>query len=86
MNRANYKYHIITYHPFENGYDEKPEEKTLAEAKAAAKKLLFENNPDFKWYEAVYIITNKTIVWVFDEFSKKGRKPYQHEFKEFNFK
>ena len=79
------KYQIFTYHPFENGYDEKPEESSMQAAKKTAKRLLFTDNPDFRWYEKVFILSVHKIHWVFDKYNRNGRKPYEHEMHAFSF-
>ena len=76
------KYHIISYHPTENGYDEKKDYNTLAEAKAECKYLLYRDNPQYQFYEKMFIVTDMEIVMVFDRFYHHGRKPYDYEIKD----
>ena len=81
----NKKYQVISYHPTENGYDEKGDYNRLDDAKKECKKLLYHDNPDYKWYQEMFILTDTKVVMVFDEYHKNGRKPYDFETKEFNF-
>jgi len=74
-----YKYHVITYHPTVNGFDEKPEVKDMKQAKEAAKWYL--NNG----YESVYILTDTEVVKVFDKYNRNGRKAYDFEIDKFTF-
>ena len=85
MNIQKKKYQVVTYHPTENGFDEKSEHNTLAEAKAECKEYLYKDNPGYKWYEEAYIITDTEVVMVFDEFHHNGRKPYSIEIAQFSF-
>lgn len=80
------KYQVISYHPTENGYDEKRDWNTLAEAKAECKKLLYHDNPDYRWYEKMFIVTDTEVVMVFDEYHHNGRKPFDCETKDFSFR
>lgn len=69
------KFSVISYHPTENGYDEKKDCNTLAEAFSECKILLSNG------YEKAFIIKDKRIVLVFDEYHHNGRNPYDHEVK-----
>lgn len=73
------KYHIITW-TSDTGYDDKLDYPTLQQAKVACAGYLKEE------YEEVYIITDHTIVCVFDENHPKGRNPYTFELLKFRFK
>ena len=73
-----YKYQVITK-CYDNGLDEKPEVKNMAQAKESAKWYL--NNG----YDEVYILSETKVVRVFDAHHKQGRKPYDFETKQFNF-
>jgi hypothetical protein len=80
------KYQVISYHPIENGYDEKCDWNTLAEAKKECKQLLYHDNPDYRWYEKMFIVTATEVVMVFDEYHHNGRKPYSFETEKFTFR
>ena len=79
------KYSVISYHPVENGYDSKGEHYNLADAKKECKQLLFHDNENFRWYEKMFILTDKEVVMVFDEHHKQGRKPYECEKEDSDF-
>ena len=70
------KFHLITYHPTENGYDEKEDLDTMKEVNLYAKYYL-------KTQMAVFVLSRHQLVKVFDEQSKRGRKPYSFEIKKF---
>lgn len=76
-------YRIITYHPTHNGYDEKPEAATYSEAKADARRLLLEDNPNFCYCEKVFVLYGRTLKRVYDEHHHNGRKPYDFEIEMF---
>ena len=80
------KYCVISYHPVENGYDSKGEHYNLADAKKECKQLLFHDNENFRWYEKMFILTDKEVVMVFDEYHHNGRKPYSFEAEKFSFR
>lgn len=71
------KYHLITYHPTENGYDDKEDLGTMKEVNSCAKDYLKEK------YEKVLVFSGHSLVKVFDEHHTNGRKPYPFERKEF---
>lgn len=79
------KYHIVSYHHTENGYDGKMDYDTLVEAKREAKRLLYHDNDNYRWYEKMFITCENGIVMVFDENYHDGRKPYSFEQEDFNF-
>ena len=72
------KCHIITWDR-NTGYDDKLDYNTLPQAKDAAVVYL-------KDYEEGYIVTDHTLVCVFDEKNPKGLKPYNFEVLKFRFK
>lgn len=76
---AKQKYHIVTYHPIWNGYDDKEDLNTMSEVSKAARDYLKEN------YDTVYVFNEFTgcLVRVFDALNKNGRKPYSFEVKQF---
>lgn len=69
------KYHLITYHPTENGYDEKDDLDTMKEVDLCAKNYLKAQ------MEKVFVFSNHSLVKVFDERHKRGRKPFPFEVK-----
>lgn len=77
------KYHLVTYHPTENGYDDKEDVNTMAEATKLAKRYL--SMPEY--YDSVYVFneTENKLQRVFDQFSKNGRKPYESEIQKFQY-
>lgn len=79
------KYQVISYHPTENGYDEKGDHDRLEDAKKECKQLLYHDNPNYKWYAKMYILTDTEVILVFDEYHKQGRKPYDFETNDFAF-
>jgi len=73
-----YKYHIITVCD-ECGMDERPEVKTLSQAKEAADWYLETG------YTKVFVLTDKKIVMVYDQHHKSGRQVYDRELTDFTF-
>ena len=71
------KYHLITYHPTENGYDDKEDLDTMKEVNSCAENYLKE------MYEEVLVFSNHQLIKVFDKRHKRGRKPYSFEVKRF---
>lgn len=71
------KYHLVTYHPTENGYDDKEDLNSMKEANSCAENYLKE------MYEEVLVFSNHSLVKVFDKRHKRGRKPYPFEMKKF---
>ncbi len=71
------KYHLVTYHPTENGYDDKEDLNSMKEVNSCAEKYLKE------MYEEVLVFSNHSLVKVFDKRHKRGRKPYPFEMKKF---
>lgn len=71
------KYHLVTYHPTENGYDDKEDLGTMKEVNSCAKDYLKEK------YEKVFVFSGHSLVKVFDERHKRGRKPYPFEMEKF---
>ena len=82
-------YHIITYHPVENGFDDKSDHETYSEAKVAAKRLLTKDNPDFRYVEKVFILHETKpfakLMRVYDKDNRNGRRPFGIEKQDFNF-
>ena len=71
------KYHLVTYHPTENGYDDKEDLNSMKEVNSCAENYLKE------MYEEVLVFSNNSLVKVFDKRHKRGRKPYPFEMKKF---
>ena len=71
------KYHLVTYHPTENGYDDKEDLGTMKEVNSCAENYLKE------MYEEVLVFSNQSLVKVFDKRHKRGRKPFPFEMKKF---
>lgn len=66
------KYHLITYHP-DCGDDDKEDLGTMKEVNLCAKKYLKDG------YDEVRVFSNHVLVKVFDQYSKRGRKPFPSE-------
>lgn len=72
------KYHLIIYHPTENGYDDAEDLDTMKEVSSCAKGYLQEE------YEKIFVFSNHSLGKVFDKYHKRGRKPYPLETKNFH--
>ena len=72
------KYHLIIYHPTENGFDDAEDLDTMKEVSSCAKGYLQEG------YEKIFVFSNHSLVKVFDKYHKRGRKPYPLETKNFH--
>lgn len=84
FNRLWGKYHLITDCE-DNGQDDKDYVNTIEEAKSLAKNYLKGNNI-IPPYNTVYIFNEltHTLILVFDEYSKNGRKPTIADIGHFN--
>lgn len=73
-----YNYHIVTLCD-ENGMDERPEVKTLSQAREAADWYLETG------YTKVFVLTDKKVVIVYDQHHRSGRPVYERELTDFTF-
>lgn len=71
------KYHLVTYHPTENGYDDKEDLDSMKVVVFCAKNYLKAQ------VETVFVFSNHSLVKVFDKRHKRGRKPFPFEMKKF---
>ena len=80
------KYHLVTYCE-DNGEDDKDYVNSLGMAEKIAKQYLKGDNLTLP-YEKVYLFNelNNTLIKVFDDRHKNGRKPYFFETRNFNIK
>ena len=72
------KYHLITYHP-ECDYDDKEDVDTMEEATRLANAYLND------LYDTIYVFNEekRKLQRVFDQLSRKGRRPFDCEIKKF---